>query len=449
MIGITGVSNEAALIDAIVNARSIAKAKDLVPSHTHYFDPHLGRIYKLLLELDHRGKELTPETVMKYLTPVIKEDPEMMDAWMVSVGGTAYHSEDTVEFYAGEVAEEYRIRCKRELAHEFAEMADTNDEVTSGDLVRMVDDVRKLDPIHDEQKMSISSAMDEMIEIAEERYEKTKNGKVITGLSYGIEPLNSMTDGMQPGQLVIVAARPSIGKTSFGIGVADQVAVTDAQSSMFVSLEMTSPQIAARMVSLRSGVPFGEVVNVSENKLNRSKVFSAMNEVKASPLIIPDKPGLQIPDLRKMVLDRAEQGMKFCVIDYLGLLRFSKFSSGESNYKEVSEISKTLKEIAREANIPIMALAQLNRGPSKVERAPRMSDLRDSGSIEQDADLVILLHRDDKVRKDHEHNTFEPCRIIVDKNRNGPTGTIRASFEKDVMQFGQWTRDDSLWPESL
>jgi len=257
----------------------------------------------------------------------------------------------------------------------------------------------------------------------------------ITGVSSGFSRLDEMTCGFQPGDLIIVAARPSMGKTAFSLCLARNAAL-EGKAVAFVSLEMSSEQLAMRILSLDAKVPLNSLRSGGITSDEWIILTTAAAKISDYPIYIDDSPSQVIFDIktraRKIFL---EKGIKLLIIDYLQLLHINK--KFETRYQEVSEISRALKQIAKELMIPVIALSQLSRQvENRTDKRPLLSDLRDSGAIEQDADLILFLYRDIVYNK----NTLnqDAVEVIVGKQRNGPTGTVMLRYVKEYTLFEEF-----------
>lgn len=260
---------------------------------------------------------------------------------------------------------------------------------------------------------------------------KTKG--TVTGISTGFYDLDYKTSGLQPSDLVLVAARPSMGKTAFVLNVAEHVAVKDKKTTAIFSLEMSKDQLVKRMLAMNSRVDSQAIRSGELKDDDWVKLVESVKEIGGSGLIIDDTPGISISELRsKCRKYKLEHDLGLVIIDYLQLMTGSKKT--ESRQQEVSDISRSLKALAREVNAPIVALSQLSRAvEQRPDKRPMLSDLRESGAIEQDADVVMFIYRDDYYNKD----TEEPgvAEIIIGKQRNGPTGTVKLGWQAQFTKF--------------
>ena len=298
----------------------------------------------------------------------------------------------------------------------------------------------------------------ELLQLEWERIEASE-GRGITGLSSGFGDLDELLSGFQPGEMAILAARPSMGKTALALNLAEQVAFggktpwedrTGAGVSVgFFSLEMNKSSVVQRLISAYSGVDSHKIRTGMISGDDGRRIVDACGELEKAPLYVDDMPGMTVLQLRararRMV---AQHGVQILFIDYLQLLT-APAHARESRQVEVSAISRQIKALARELNVPIVCLAQLNRGAEQRERnRPRMSDLRESGSIEQDADVILLLHReayyhkDDPAWMDANQDKVNLSEIIIAKQRNGPTGVVKLTWDDRTTRFKAYTRGD-------
>lgn len=256
----------------------------------------------------------------------------------------------------------------------------------------------------------------------------------VTGIPSGFPDLDKMTSGFQRNDLIIVAARPSVGKTAFALNIAQNVAVRASETVAIFSLEMSASQLVQRMICAESNVDAGRMRTGFLEGDDWEKLSMAIGSLSEAQIYIDDTPGITVSELRaKCRRLKKEKGLGMILIDYLQLIQ-GRGKAGENRQQEVSEISRTLKQIARELEVPVIALSQLSRGvEQRQDKRPMMSDLRESGSIEQDADIVAFLYRDDYYDKESEKKNI--IEIIIAKQRNGPVGTVELVFLKNFNKF--------------
>ena len=268
-----------------------------------------------------------------------------------------------------------------------------------------------------------------------ERIEKaSKNPGTVTGISTGFIDLDYKTSGMQPSDLVLIAARPSMGKTAFVLNLVDHVSVRKGQPCMIFSLEMSKEQLVNRMLAMESNVDSQKLRTGNLTDSDWDAVVEGIGVIGNSKLLIDDTPGISITELRsKCRKMKLEYGLSMIIIDYLQLMSGSG-RSGDNRQQEISEISRSLKALAREMNAPVVALSQLSRAcETRQDHRPMLSDLRESGAIEQDADVVMFLYRDDYYNKDTD--TPNIAEVIIAKQRNGPIGTVNLLWQPEFTKF--------------
>ena len=274
----------------------------------------------------------------------------------------------------------------------------------------------------------------EKIEVA------SRNPGSVTGIPTGFIDLDYKTSGMQPSDFILIAARPSMGKTAFVLNLEDYVAVRNHMPCMIFSLEMSKEQLVNRMLSMESNVDSQKLRTGSLTDADWDAVVEGIGIIGGSKLIIDDTPGISITELRsKCRKMKLEYGLSMVIIDYLQLMSGSG-KSGDNRQQEISEISRSLKALARELNAPVVALSQLSRAcETRQDHRPMLSDLRESGAIEQDADVVMFLYRDDYYNKDTDKPNV--AEVIIAKQRNGPIGTIELLWRPEYTKFVNMARD--------
>lgn len=270
---------------------------------------------------------------------------------------------------------------------------------------------------------------DVLVETMEKlEYLASHQGNVV-GLSSGFSDLDSITSGFQPSDLIILAARPSVGKTSLGLNIARNIAIREDCSVAVFSLEMSREQVAQRLLCSESAINSQKLRNgfLSDDEWRRLSI--GLGRLGEAKIFIDDTPGISVMELRaKARRIKAEHGLGLVVVDYLQLMRTRK---QENRQQEISEISRSLKSLARELDVPIIAMSQLSRAvEQRQDRRPVLSDLRESGAIEQDADVVIFLYTEPELEQ---NNLIE---LIVAKQRNGPTGNLKLFFSREICRFG-------------
>lgn len=277
-------------------------------------------------------------------------------------------------------------------------------------------------------KQIVLNALDKI-----EKASKTQGN--VTGIATGFLDLDYKTAGLQPSDLVLVAARPSMGKTAFVLNIAQYVAFHSELCTAIFSLEMSKEQLVNRLFSLESRVDAQKLRSGDLSDADWEKLIEGAGTIGQSKLIIDDTPGISISELRsKCRKYKLEHDLKLIIIDYLQLMSGSDSRASDSRQQEISEISRSLKGLARELNVPVIALSQLSRAvEQRPDHRPMLSDLRESGAIEQDADVVMFIYRDDYYNKDTEDKGL--AEIIIAKQRNGPIGTVELVWLPDFTKF--------------
>lgn len=259
-----------------------------------------------------------------------------------------------------------------------------------------------------------------------------------TGLPTGFLDLDDLTSGLQPGNLVVIAARPGVGKSSLATNVARNVAVAGHPVAMF-SLEMSRNEIGMRLLCSEAGVPWDRIRSKRVEAHHWSRIVQAAEVLHDVPLHIVDSGNVNIVDIRAKArrMRTGRQGLDLIIVDYLQLMTSPLTRRPDNRQQEVAEISRSLKLLAKELHVPVIALSQLNRNPeARADKRPQLSDLRESGAIEQDSDVVMFIHREDA-----DPEKKRQTELIIAKHRNGPTGNIRLDFEPSLTQFRNAARD--------
>lgn len=274
----------------------------------------------------------------------------------------------------------------------------------------------------------------------------SKNNQDVTGIATGFYDFDKMTSGLHPSELIIIAARPAMGKTAFALNIAINAAITSGKNVAIFNLEMSAEQLMMRMISAQGAVDGNKLKTGKLNHDDWKKVNEAMSELADAPIYMEDTPGITIGEIRAKCRRLASmgKGLGLVVIDYLQLISGGP-GYGNNRQLEVSDISRSLKTMAIELGVPVVALSQLSRNvEGRENKRPIMSDLRESGSIEQDADIVAFLYRDDYYNKSAgvvEENNISISELIVGKHRSGATGTIELLFEKNISNFRNYIKN--------
>ncbi|MGC6404411.1 MAG: replicative DNA helicase [Candidatus Comchoanobacterales bacterium] len=335
--------------------------------------------------------------------------------------------------YAKIVHEKSHLRSLMEAGQYITDLAHTSGSKNADELINEAE--QKIMSIKDTRSSSDGprSIQDILTETTDKIDRLSQMEGTITGSPTGFDDLDKMTSGLHPGDLVIVAGRPSMGKTVFGVNIAEHVAISAEKPVLIFSLEMPSDSIVMRMMSSLGRINQHQVRTGNLSDEDWPRLSSAVSMIKNAKIFIDDQPGVSPIDIRSRArrIKRQHPDLGLILVDYLQLMRIPGFKEGRT--LEISEISRTLKLIAKEMNVPVIALSQLNRSlEQRPDKRPVMSDLRESGSIEQDADLIAFIYRDEVYNEDSPDKGV--AEIIIAKQRNGPIGKVKLTF------LGQYTR---------
>lgn len=366
-----------------------------------------------------------------------------------SIGGIEYLSEvidsvitaANIEYYIDIVREKALRRKLIEVSTNIITTAFDEDSETN----EIVENAEKnIFSVTKARKAGEFKSISEVMRNTQQRIEElAKNNREITGIATGFYDFDKMTSGLHENELIILAARPAMGKTAFGLNIAVNAAINSNKNIALFNLEMSAEQLAIRMISACGSIDLSKLKTGNLEHNDWKKVNEAINELSSTNLYIEDASGINVSEIRAKCRRLATQGngLGLVVIDYLQLIEGSAKYAG-NRQQEVSEISRSLKTMAMELKVPVIALAQLSRSVELREnKRPIMSDLRESGSIEQDADIVAFLYRDDYYNKSSaEQTNISLTELIVGKHRNGSTGTIELLFEKNMSNFRNYLK---------
>lgn len=421
--------------DAVITASEILQQED-------FYDRSNGILFETMCSLNRAGKAIDPVTVQDALK---KQDlPEELSSMaFVREVLTSVPTSANIKEYANIVKEKATLRRLIRTASDienncYAGQKETGEILDSAEKeifkvlqLRSAEDFVPIRTIVYNALEAISAA-------------SRANGKV-TGLETGFHDLDYKTSGFQNSDFILIAARPSMGKTAFALNICEHMALYKSLPCALFSLEMSSEQLMNRLISLESHVDSQKIRTGKLTDEDWSKVVEASGVIASSNLIIDDTPGIGISEFRSKARKyKLEADIRIIFIDYLQLMAGSG-RGGENRQQEISDISRALKSLARELNIPIVALSQLNRSvETREDHRPMLSDLRESGAIEQDADVVMFIYRDDYYHKDTEDKGI--AEIIIAKQRNGPIGTTKLVWLPELTKFANMNRDKERRP---
>ncbi|MCC7290179.1 replicative DNA helicase [bacterium] len=394
----------------------------------HFYEQRHSLIFENIIELFEQGLPIDLVTLsdkLKGKGVLTKVGGKAYLADLVAMVPTSAHASEY-----GEIVKANAVR--RGLIQSAAEITELAfDE--SQELKDVVDNSEKL--LFDVAQVGVKTNfvhIKDLLKEAYERAERAEHEESYLGISTGFRDLDALLGGMQKSDLIILAARPSVGKTSLALDVVRHASLSEKKKVVIFSLEMSRVQIIDRLISMQSGIPFWDTRTGKMTDEMFAKYADAMGELAEGVVMVDDTPGQHINEIRTKARRLAlERGIDLIIVDYLQLLHGS---SREGRTQEVSEISQGLKNIARELEVPVIALSQLSRAvESRTSRRPQLSDLRDSGSIEQDADVVIFIDREETYNPDTERKGI--AELILAKHRNGPTGNVDIAFVKELASY--------------
>lgn len=427
------IEAEASLLGAIlIDSDAIVKIADVLTA-ADFFDQKHRHIYEAVLQLYEKRNAIDVLTLADRLRN---------NGYLDLIGGPSYLTELTnfvptaahVEQYADIVAQK---ALRRRLITASQDIGRFGYDETSGlrELIEQAETrLFEVSQQHVQQNVvSLEAILEQSFERLDELH---RDKKKLRGVSTGFKDLDQLLAGLQRSDLVVLAARPAMGKSAMSLNIAHHVAVHAKQPVLIFSLEMSKEQLVDRLLAMESGVNAWALRTGNLTDTDFEKIGQAMGTLSEAPMYIDDTPGITVSDVRTKARREAHQhSLGLVVVDYLQLMSGGGRYGNEGNrVQEISEISRGLKGIARELNIPLMALSQLSRSvESRSPQIPQLADLRESGSIEQDADVVAFIYREDYYNQetDRKHITD----IFVKKHRNGPTGNIELYFDTDKQRF--------------
>lgn len=418
--------------DAILTASELISGQD-------FYQSAYGVIFDSMVELFNEGRPVDLVTLQDRLK---EKDvpPEISSLEFVRDLVTAVPTSANVKYYAEIVADKSMMRRLIKLNDELSNICYAGNEPLPAILEKTEKSVFEL---LQKRNLGEYTPIRQVVLNALDRIERAaKNKGNVTGIPTGFNDLDYKLSGLQPSDLVLVAARPSMGKTAFVLNIAQYVAFKKEKGVAIFSLEMSKEQLVNRLFSLESQVDSQAIRTGNLKDSDWEKLIEGAGIIGKSNLIIDDTPGISVSELRsKCRKYKLEHDIQLVIIDYLQLMTGSVGKHSESRQQEISEISRSLKALARELNVPVVALSQLSRAvEGRPDKRPMLSDLRESGAIEQDADVVMFIYRDEYYNKDTEYK--KQAEIIIAKQRNGPVGTVHLAWLADYTKFANLSRQE-------
>jgi replicative DNA helicase len=424
----------AVLGSMLLEENAISQAIELLEENSFYKDAH-KKIFNVIVSIYSENKPVDLVTT----TELLKKRKILDD-----VGGASFIASLTqavptaanISHYARIVREKYIVRSlittsTKIVSEAYAEDANTEELLDRAE--RLIFDItsRKAES----SSVAIKEVVKDSIETIDSLYQRKEN---ITGIATGFHEFDIMTAGLQPSELIVVAGRPSMGKSALAACIAEHASIVEKVPTLIFSIEMAKEQLVQRMLCSYARVDFHKVRTGFLSQSDWPKITNAAGKLAESPVFIDDTPAISALELRaKARRLKSQHNIGLVVVDYLQLMRGTY--SGDNRQQEISDISRSLKALARELNAPVIAISQLSRAvEARSDRRPQLSDLRESGAIEQDADLVMLLLREEYYTPTPENRGL--AELIIAKQRNGPVGSVHLAFIKEYTRFENLTR---------
>lgn len=431
-------AEQSVLGSILLQPSALISAMEFIQASDFYRRSH-QLIFQAMIDLNEKNEEIDVVTVAN----ILETTRQLED-----VGGTPYLAEianivptaANVEYYAKIVEDRSLLRRLIQASTDI--ISDTYEE--SDEVTNLLDSAeQKILEVSERKNRSgfikISDVLRDSMEEIDQLY---KNDEEITGLSSGYRALDLMTAGLHEDELIILAARPGVGKTAFALNVAQNIGTSTSENVAIFSLEMGATQLVNRMLCAEGTINANNLRTGQLTEEEFEKLFVAMGSLSKANIFIDDTPGIRVSEIRSKArrLMQERGGIGLIIIDYLQLI---EGSGRESRQQEVSEISRQLKKLAMELNVPVIALSQLSRSvEQRQDKRPILSDLRESGSLEQDADIVAFLYREDYYRAEEDEEEVEEdnvVEVIIEKNRSGARGSVKLLFIKEYNKFSSLT----------
>ena len=433
-------AEQAVLGSVMIRPDAYAEIADIISENCFYSEKH-KKIFQGILELLNKGNPVD------YLS--LKTTLDTM-GYLDQIGGASYLAElvqmvpssSNIEYYARILEKKFMMRNLINASEHIGSLGYNE----QGDLDDILDNAEKeiFSITQKKTKNTVTSVKEGLIETWDHIEKIHSSDDELRGVPTGFPDLDNKLSGLQKSDLIILAARPSCGKTSLALDIARVAAVQHNIPVLIFSLEMSSQQLLYRMIATQSRVDSWKL-RTGKLNLNNSEEYERLqrgiSELSNAPIYIDDQAGTNIIKMRSTARKiKSEKKLGLIVVDYLQLMSPTQSKNADNMVQQITEISRSLKHLARELDVPVLALSQLSRAVEQRQGKPRLSDLRDSGSIEQDADVVMFIHREDKY-KDHvdRDNIAE---ILIEKHRNGPTGAIKLKFDGDHSCFLSLDKSD-------
>lgn len=413
----------------MIDKNVIAQAVEILSAEDFYRDAH-KYIFKSIVEMYQRDEPIDEITLLEHLKSTDRLEKSGGISYITEIGSSVLTTAN-VKSYIKIVEDKATLRKLIDSSTKIIESCYNNQD----DVEKVIDVAeQKIFDLAERKSSSDFEPLSDILERGFEQIETLFNNKgEVTGVGSGFKDLDDLTSGFQKGDMILIAARPSMGKTTFALNIAEHAALREGKSVVIFSLEMSKEQLAYKLLCSEANVDMLKLRTGNLEDKDWENIARASGPLSSAKIYIDDTAGVSIMEMRsKCRRLKIEYGIDLILIDYLQLM---SGSGEESRQQEVSEISRNIKAIAKEMQCPVIALSQLSRAPEqRADHRPMLSDLRESGSIEQDADLVMFLYRDEYYNKETEEKNVAEC--IIAKQRNGPVGNVKLAWIGQFSKFG-------------
>ena len=413
----------------MIDKNVIAQAVEILSAEDFYRDAH-KYIFKSIVEMYQRDEPIDEITLLEHLKSTDRLEKSGGISYITEIGSSVLTTAN-VKSYIKIVEDKATLRKLIDSSTKIIESCYNNQD----DVEKVIDVAeQKIFDLAEKKSSSDFEPLSDILERGFEQIETLFNNKgEVTGVGSGFKDLDDLTSGFQKGDMILIAARPSMGKTTFALNIAEHAALREGKSVVIFSLEMSKEQLAYKLLCSEANVDMLKLRTGNLEDKDWENIARASGPLSSAKIYIDETAGVSIMEMRsKCRRLKIEYGIDLILIDYLQLM---SGSGEESRQQEVSEISRNIKAIAKEMQCPVIALSQLSRAPEqRADHRPMLSDLRESGSIEQDADLVMFLYRDEYYNKETEEKNVAEC--IIAKQRNGPVGNVKLAWIGQFSKFG-------------
>ena len=402
-----------------------------------FYQKSFGLLFSAIVSLDNEGQPVDSVTIQNRLREMDAPENIATDSYLAQLV-TAVPTSTNIEYYAKIVADKSRLRTMIRTMESLTNSCYLNRESVQALMAETEEKMFRV--LQTKESQDYVPIQDVVMEEISKISAAARQNSSVTGLSTGFADLDFKTSGFQPSDLILIAARPSMGKTAFALNIGDYMAIHQHKNVAIFSLEMSKGQLVRRLFAQEANIDAQKLRNGNLASTEWDSLIAGADMIGKSGLIIDDTPGITVPEMRsKCRRYKLEQGLDIIIIDYLQLMSGSSKRSSDSRQQEISEISRSLKGLARELNVPVVALSQLSRAvEQRPDHRPVLSDLRESGAIEQDADVVMFLYREDYYKPDTERKGIADC--IIAKQRNGPLGDVELAWLPEYTKFASIER---------